>query len=128
MSERICFYELHARKTLGMPPEWRISRWEVQGEGPTESLVVSGGVYPPKTRGPKKGEPNWRKPVAGTVRTVWFTSESHKHFLREWELETRKCWVCQGTADEWMGWDHIKGHHYRPCTRCGATGRAREDS
>ena len=127
MSGKVCFYELHARAILGVSLEWRIARFESEGEH-LELIKVSGGIYPAITRGKNKGKPNWKKPEPGTKRSAWFTEKEHQAFLLGWEKEHAKCSKCQGTGQEWAGWDHITGNKHRPCTRCGATGNPPQEA
>lgn len=130
MSERFCFYELHARTLLGMPDSWRIASLTAHSHdgnhariSPKDVIEVRGGVFPLKTRGKNAGQPNWKKPEPGTKRSAYFTLAAHQEFLEKWEAETGKCSTCFGTTQEWAGWSVKEGTKYRPCTRCGATGK-----
>ena len=46
-------------------------------------------------------------------------SEAEVEFRLAWENETGRCHECVGTGEVFRSW------HYRPCTRCDATGKAR---
>jgi hypothetical protein len=57
----------------GAPEGWEVSVSEMLGNYPTYShYQFKGAVYPPILRGPRKGRPNYKKPVPGTERTYVF--------------------------------------------------------
>lgn len=120
---RFNWYETIARQKLGMPPEWRMSRWEAHGQLEDPMIEVQGGVYPPIARGPNKGKPNWRKPVLGTKLATWISPAEERAFKQKWQEQSGKCWVCYGTGEQWAGWHHQEGHSYKPCRTCCATGK-----
>lgn len=73
-------FEERCRAEFGAPEGFTIVEAELVGTGrkPTEytHCKVVGAVYEPITRGKRKGEPNWRKPVEGT-KYVYYLSTSH---------------------------------------------------
>lgn len=113
--------EQHAKELLGAPREWQWSMMRREGDWPNcWGVTIEGGVCPPKTRGPNKGRPNWRK--ATHKRVITLTDEMHRAWLRAWEAAERKCWVCWGTGERWTSWSVATGDSYEPCKRCGASG------
>lgn len=113
--------EQHARELLGVPREWRWSVMKREGKHPDYwGVTLEGGVYPPKTRGKYKGQPNFR---AGThLRKITITDAMHHAWLREWEASEGKCSTCWGTGARWAGWSAVDGDRYEPCKRCNETG------
>jgi hypothetical protein len=118
-------YDQHARELYNLRPEWEAYCWEAKGEKDTGFIVLKGGVYLKKVqRGKNKGRTDHRNPEPGTEATLSLSNAAHETWLRHWEVETGHCAKCFGTGLAWAGWHHIKGAAYRPCTTCGATGRA----
>lgn len=81
--------EMQVRERLGLP-DWKTRRWELLGgDNPSNQVSrLDGGVYPPKTRGKNQGEPNWRRPQAGTAQTIYITPMEHSEWLKGWEART----------------------------------------
>lgn len=75
------FTELEQRciAEFGAPEGFAIVETELVGSGrkPNEftHCKVIGAVYEPITRGKRKGEPNWRKPIDGT-KYVYYLANS----------------------------------------------------
>lgn len=120
----------HARELLGMPPEWDSYELEAIGTSgqPAKMIRVAGAVAPLKTRGQDKGAPNWRKADPATDKTAYFTPAEHEAWEAAWEQKTGKCAECVGTGQKMAGWDVKTGVRYKPCVKCGATGKAAEQS
>lgn len=116
-----------AAAEIGQCPDgWRAYRYEVRdqrlGYVPDRYFVtgcVPDGTY---TRGPRKGEPRYKRPLPGTVRTVTFTKAELDAWEKAWALRTGKCVVCGGSALELRSWNVETGPVHGPCRPCGGTG------
>lgn len=68
-------FEERCRAEFGASEDFTIIEAELVGSvrKPNEytHCKVIGAVYAPVTRGKRKGQPNWRKPVEGTSRTYY---------------------------------------------------------
>jgi hypothetical protein len=117
----------HARELVAMPPEWDAYEWEAIGRerasDEAKLIRVTGAVAPLKTRGKYKGYPNWEKLDRGTVKTAYFTPAEHEAWMLEWERKTGKCSDCMGRGERSVGWSAAEGTRYKPCGKCGATGK-----
>lgn len=118
MSHRPDFLNIVARSKLGKGDDWRWCKWNAIADG----YHVWGGVPRPKKSGPNKGRPKWDDPLDECLVTGREMAEAEAAY----EASTGKCRVCGGTGQQWTGWSAKSGNEYRPCTRCGATGRAPE--
>lgn len=122
--KRVDLLTVQAREILGMPDTWHWFEWECLPErGPTQVMRVKGACAPLIERGKRKGQTNWRERDKATEREVYITPSQRQEWLAKWEVATGKCHVCQGTTQEYAGWDHIAGIKFRPCTKCNATGK-----
>lgn len=120
----------HARELLGMPPEWDSYEFEAIGAmpgHPPKLIRVAGAVAPPKVSGKNKGEPNWRKRDPATDKTAYFSPAEHEAWEATWEQKTGKCAECVGTGQKMAGWDVKTGVRYKPCVKCGASGKSNND-
>lgn len=82
---------------------------------------VPAGVY---TRGPRKGQPRYRHPDAvGTRLTITWTRAELEAKATSWEHVTGQCRACVGVGQVYF---RRVGEQteYRPCARCGGTGKA----
>lgn len=117
-TERVCFYELIARRKLGVGADWR---WcNLNAIGP-DAVKVEGGVTRLLKSGPRKGQRTWRDtPLQACVVT-------HGEFEAEranYEATTGRCMECLGTAQSvWMV-SATEGRKTKPCGRCTGTGHA----
>ena len=111
-----------------MPPEW--GAYELEAIGSTADnnkaklFRVTGAVAPLKTRGKYKGLPNWEKRDMTTVKTAYFTPEEHDRWVLEWEKKTGKCSDCTGSGKQFAEWSVTEGMRYKPCNKCGGTGKS----
>lgn len=114
-----------AKERFGLPKDWQWFRSALLGAHPHYiGIELTGGVFPVKvTRGKRKGLPNFRKPVPGSLATVALSNEQIDEWTGRWELETGLCADCQGSTLEWRGWSRETGTRYDPCRKCKATGR-----
>ena len=110
-----------ARKKLGQPQEWRWCKFEMIGD--TYDCVVEGGVPRVLKSGERKGQPTWRD-CALTKCVV--TQAEHDQAKADYETETGKCNACAGSGLWLSGWSADAGNRFKPCQRCGATGKATE--
>lgn len=111
-----------AREKAAMPPEWQVFRMRCLPPGADAEIIEVTGAIAPKKR---SGYLNWKKRDKSTERTVYLTLTDHEQWVRDWECETGLCGECRGSKQEWAGWSKTDGHRYRPCGRCGATGKAK---
>lgn len=118
----------HAKELLGMPPEWDAYEFEAIGRTAdnreAKLIRVAGAVAPPKTRGKYKGLPNWDKRDPATEKTAYFTPAEHEEWTRQWEQKNGKCAECLGRGEKIAGWSAASGTRYKPCEKCGSTGKA----
>ena len=121
MSEqgRIDFVEIVARKKLNQPQEWQMCGWERIGD--SYDLLVEGGIPRLLKSGPRKGMRTWRD---SKINKVCVTEAEEIQEKLNYEKETGKCCKCSGSGSMWYEWNHIDGNKYKPCNRCGATGKA----
>lgn len=120
------FYQMFA-ESKGVPAGWKWHGWSTNSdEVPNGFLKLKGcvpsGVY---IRGPRKGRPNFSKPVEGTRRVLFIDLQELDAFVDEWEKSTGSCRHCGGTGLEWAGWNRETGTKYRPCG-CGRTPAAEQ--
>ncbi len=106
-----------ARQHLQAGEDWLWCRMEYIDEGQFAGTLIEGGV-------PRIG-------ADGNAR--WLGVPLDKVFVREdevraaemaYERETGNCFHCAGSGTRNAGWHHERGHEYRDCARCGATGKA----
>jgi hypothetical protein len=110
-----------ARKKLGQPPEWRWCKFEAIGD--TDDCVVEGGIPRLLQSGKRKGQVTWRD--CTLIKCVVTRAESDLAKV-EYETETGKCQECAGSGLRLKGWNRDTGNHFKPCVRCGASGKALE--
>lgn len=116
---------MYARERFGLHAYWRWCRF-TRGmpndkELPEGTIRLTGAAYYAKKSGKGKGSPNYKKPLEGTERTVFFTVQEHS----AWEDARDKqgiCKDCAGTGQKWRGWNHETGNRYETCRRCEGTG------
>lgn len=108
-----------AWRKLGSPEHFHFFAWEcIRG---TDAVKVTGCVVTRRvTKGPRKGELAYDEPHRVAVVTDPEVAEERARYI----AETGNCGECLGTAQVFHRWDHLTGTEYRPCSRCGATGRA----
>ena len=87
MSERRPILEQHARELLGLPPEWKVYRWEVKGPGVQVTGAVTHEVW---KRGKRKGHPDWRKRLPETEATITIPDAMHNAWQLQWEADARR--------------------------------------
>jgi len=119
------------RATNDLPEGWRWVSFKVLdhvGKNPKDwhFAQYDGAVYPHLiTRGPRKGRPNYRKPVPGTQRTVILDDRAFEAWKLQWQNDTGLCCVCAGSGEVWAGWSAAEGNRTRPCDDCNTTGQVR---
>lgn len=65
-------YDRACRKIADLPAEWRGMIFKSVGHpADHQGVIVTGAVAPLITRGPNKGEPNWRKRDFSTEQQVY---------------------------------------------------------
>lgn len=65
-----------ARGNLGVPPEWVCYSVAILENGPRPAVVkIKGAIFPILVRGPRKGQPNWRKRQSGSTETFYIRPE-----------------------------------------------------
>ena len=106
---------------FGLPPEWRAESMEaINFDTPHVAVKYKGSVYPPKTRGKNKGQPNWRKPDPEWKRELVVTKDMRAAWEAHWESQTGLCFQCKGTRYEFARWTKRDGSYYRHCKKCSA--------
>lgn len=96
---------------------WEPYKFEKIG---SDAVAVTGGIPRLLTRGPRKGRKTWDG--KGTTEVV--TSVEMELEFKRYEADTGKCGDCLGERRVYAGWHHIEGTRYRPCKRCGESGKA----
>jgi hypothetical protein len=115
-----CWMTLVARQKLGQGEDWHWCKAERVGK---DDLLIEGGIPGVYLKGKRKGRQKWDGvPLTKCVITRAETDQAQVNY----EATTGKCRECGGSGQDWERWNHETGHHYRPCKRCGATGRAPE--
>jgi hypothetical protein len=119
--------EILAREKAGMPETWRVFRWECfPKQEATIYYELTGAVVPMKTRGPEKGEPNWRKLDKATRRVIVLTVDGAAMMAAEWSKRTGLCIECIGEGKTFTSWSLKDGVTHKPCGECSGTGKAKE--
>lgn len=120
---RDTLYEVHVREKYGLPAAWKAYRFEIlpHSQSAKAWIQLTGIVAPAKTRGARKGDPNWGKGDPSTRQVLTIAVVEHDEWLRGWENKTGKCHSCQGEGKE-LASCGIHGTTYRTCYRCGGTG------
>ena len=119
----------YLRERDGLPSDWVYVTMKVLdhvGKNPKDWQFVQyeGAVYPHLiTRGPRKGQPNFRKPEPGTQRVCVVDQHAFDAWIPSWEERTGKCSKCDGSGQAWAGWSAASGTKFRPCPRCNETGK-----
>lgn len=112
---------------FGFPSDWEHNRWKKHGmdrQGNYKFIEFFGGVYRTKiTRGPRKGEPNYRKPEPDTEYTVTLLKNEVEDWIAKWVSDTGYCNECWGTGYSVSGWSVQCGTRYRSCRKCSGTGQ-----
>lgn len=112
--------EAAAQRKLCVSDKWLAFKWEAV----TGGLIITGG-YPigNYASGPRKGKPKWKMP--GTMVVLSDADlEAEKALYVDF---TGNCPECLGSKQEFESWTTGKGTTYRPCSKCGATGKATHD-
>lgn len=123
---RIDFFNLYAVQKAGMPVGWRWFSSEVlnyQAARKYQSFLLCGAVVPNIEKGKYAGQPKWKGRDKNNDRSFSVSVPALEAFYREWEIAEGKCHTCLGTGEAWAGWSKAEGTRYKPCPRCGATGR-----
>ena len=112
-------YIVAARRKLGVGEQWEWRSLEAvdkTGQCNMRDTIVTGGV--PHTSGPEakrwKGVP---------VSRVLVTDADVQAAIDAFEEETGKCAECSGYGTRACGWSAESGTRYRPCEKCGGTGK-----
>lgn len=113
---------------FNLDPRWQQCCWKKEGmnskTGECKFILVDGAVYSRTiSRGPRKGEVNYKKPEPGTSMSVSVIPDEMNAWLAKWERETGYCQECKGTGFSVHGWSQDRGMRYRKCKDCGATGK-----
>lgn len=119
----------YARERFGLHEDWKWCQCTFgqpnDDELPEGTCRLRGAAYLVKERGKNKGRPDYKKPLEGTQRTVFFTATE----LEAWELDREQrlgiCKDCVNTGKCWIGWSKDEGTKYRRCTRCKAEPKAK---
>jgi hypothetical protein len=120
--ESFNWYERIARRKLSLSDDWEACRWECIGHPHTKDVLVEMGIPRLLKTGKYKGQRTWKdtKDFRKCVVTESELADAEAGYERE-----GKCFACYGSGEEWAGWSAAEGTKYRPCKRCGATGKPR---
>jgi hypothetical protein len=116
MSNRIDHGGNVALRKVGNPDGFTVCGWEALDDGSV--------LYRMKQEIPATD--TTRRYWIGEEKTACVNDDDLKAEVSRFEKETGRCAKCNGTGQQWQGWNHERGNRYEPCTRCGATGRARQ--
>lgn len=105
-----------AYQKIGKPLGWSLASWEAL-DGDDRSAIFSFAPFQIGPRGKKK----WGRERKRAVVSMAEINQA----AQEYEEQSGNCRDCAGSAQEWAGWDHIKGNQWRACHRCGATRKPR---
>jgi len=120
-NSKVDFFEVVARKKLGVGEGWRWCKSEAIGEPPNHEFLIEGGVPKTLKSGPNKGKTSWKGvPLLKCVVTRLDLEKARAQY----EATTRTCWQCQGSKQTIASSSRTDGNTYRECTRCGGTGEA----
>lgn len=114
-----------AREKAGLTAEHHMAGWHdlsVETEGAADVMQFEFRQAPLLTKGKNKGTPNWRESF--DAKTVYISGEEIKQLTAEYVKRTGNCSECEGTTQVFQSWNHITGTKFRPCDKCGATGKA----
>ena len=98
---------------------WRGFVWKRVDNGCLVEGCVPDGVY---SKGSRKGEPRFSKPIKGTRKTIIITDRELQDFAASYELSEGVCFECKGTGEVFKRWHHIDGTTNQQCKRCNGTG------
>lgn len=121
---------LQARETLNLPEAWSPYEWKCLPEY-NEKLKIryepthyslTGAVAPLITRGPRKGDHNWRKLDPATLRNFIVSIPEHRAWCLAWEQKHQKCHHCTGSGKT-ISRVSAEGTEYRTCARCKGSGQ-----
>ena len=113
--------EMQAREKLKMPAEWEVFLRECLPEdGPTQVFKLEGSIPGIRTRGPRKGQPDYRG--GQKLATAYITVAEDRAWCKAWHIANNACEKCHGEGVMWMGWSEDDGHKYKPCFACNSTG------
>lgn len=117
--------EIHARSISSIPAGYEFSGWRAVGTHPKYvgvNIIFSetDGVF---SRGPRKGTTRWKSGPRRNDIIVFVADAAHDKWLRTWERKNDQCCKCRGSREEAFSWSSTDGTSYRPCSRCGATGK-----
>lgn len=111
----------------GVPEGWRWVSLEVLDTKVPRAQahnLITGAVYSTLLKsGPRKGEPNFKKPDPGTERRLVISFAELDAFCAQWERETGTCSKCIGSGEELARYSSVDGSTYRTCSRCRGTGK-----
>lgn len=119
-------YEIHAREKAGLSDEWcayELECFPKSGREPALYIQVTGMIAPLKTTGKRKGDHNWSKGDKKTKAVVILPTAEHDEWVKQWEIITGICSKCVGEGKIVTGWNHLAGIRYKPCSKCGETGK-----
>jgi len=99
-----------AKTKFNLPNNWRWCRSEAIPGG----LLLEGNT----THINRNNKTVWGKPLQKFI----ITDEDIKKCKINYEKETGKCSICEGTGQHNYGWHHIKGPIFKLCEECNGTG------
>jgi hypothetical protein len=116
-------YGILAREALGRP-DAHVASVESLNEDDDgfDGVRVVLMDAPALTRGPRKGQPNWRSATNRQVRLL--SREQIESGAERWSERTGLCVSCVGDGRSFSGWRLGEGSRFVPCKTCNGTGSA----
>ena len=100
---------------------WEPYRYQRIGD---DASLITGGIPRLLKSGPRKGQKTWD----GKGTQVVVTDAEIDSERKRYAAETGNCPWCYGRGEVFASWHHETGTKYRPCTHCGATGKANREA
>jgi len=121
--KRVDHFTTAAKHLLGITsPTWHYKSIERVDKTCQRDLgfIVVGSETTPYTKGPRKGCAKW----IGEESRVVVTRKDLDDQLGRFEATTGDCYECYGEGKYPWSVSTTDGTQYKPCKRCGATGKA----
>lgn len=118
--------EARLRRDHTLPDGFVFYRYEWLKSGNEYKLMrLDGGVCPPLKSGPRKGKPNYK--AATNEQSFFLTVEELAQIDADYERETGNCCQCEGGGQVAWRASVANGTEYKPCQKCGGSGKRKEN-
>lgn len=89
-----------ARETHGLHPAWQFVRCSyTEDAAPPGTCRIEGAAFEVLKSGKRKGQPNYRKAIPGTERTLFLVSAELQAWRDRREVATGVCQRCHGEGE-----------------------------